>query len=103
MPIPLNPRKSPVLLRKRLIAAIAVASNRPIDNTDTQNIVPLPEWMQSRSLPAQSPPEIAPALAVTDAAIGFPFVNEDLSDEDMVNTDERGEANSDASNLSAWQ
>ena len=81
MPIPLNPRKSPVRLRKRLIAAIAAASNRPIDSTDTRNIVPLPAWMQSRSLPAQSPPEIAPALAVsiTDAAIGLPFVNEDLT------------------------
>ena len=79
MPIPLNPRKSPVQLRKRLIAAIAAASNRPIDSTDTRNIFPLPAWMQSRSLPAQSPPEIAPALAVsiTDAAIGLPFVNED--------------------------
>ena len=28
MPIPLNPRKSPVQLRKRLISAIAAAGNR---------------------------------------------------------------------------
>ena len=45
--------------------------------------------------PAQSPPEIAPVLAATDAALGFPFVNEDLSKEDMVDLD--------ASNLGAWQ
>ena len=102
MPIPLNSRKSPVQLRKRLIAAIARASNRPIDNTDTRNIVPLPEWMQSRSFPAQSPPEIAPVLAATDAVLGFPVVNEDLSNEDLVNV-MRGEANLDASNLGAWQ
>ena len=63
MPIPLNPRKSPVQLRKRLISAIAAAGNRTTDSTETRNIVPLPAWMQpivypledtSRSLPAQS-------------------------------------------------
>ena len=89
MPIPLNPRKSPVQLRKRLIFAIAAAGNRTTDRTEKRNIVPLPAWMQpivypledtSKSLPAQSPPEIAPALAVSiaDAAIELPIVNEDL-------------------------
>ena len=49
--------------------------------------------------PAQSPPEIALATA---QEVSFASVTELLSDEDMVNT-MRGEANSDASNLGAWQ
>ena len=53
----------------------------------------------SVSRPAQSPPEIASAIApgVTNASVALP-----LSDEEMINA-MRGEVTHDASNLSAWQ
>ena len=83
MPIPKipNTRKSPVALRKKTLVADEIGVPK-------REIRPLPAWMQpiqyppdtervARSLrPAQSPPEIAPAIL--PAIVHLPLNDEEL-------------------------
>ena len=85
MPIPKipKPRKSPPALRKKTLSADEIGDSVPI-----REVRPLPAWMQpiqyppntegiARSLrPAQSPPEIAPAILA--AIVPLPINDEEL-------------------------
>ena len=70
-----KPRKSPVLLRRRM-PSTSVVSDAFVEteSADRQVFIrPLPDWMQPphpdaiRSRPAQSPPEIVPAVVPVSA------------------------------------
>ena len=76
-----KPRKSPVLLRRRMPSTSEVSDAFvETESADRQVFIrPLPDWMHPiqyplspvamRSRPAQSPPEVAPTVVVPVSAV----------------------------------
>ena len=86
---PMNSRKSPVLLRKRIPSVSEVPGKVVGTEVQKRKVLPLPDWMQPpvyplevamRPRPAQSPPEIAPAFVVPVSVVAsvMPVVNDEL-------------------------
>ena len=97
MPIPkiIKPRKSPPVLRKRILSSDEFGPIRE----ENVNRRPLPAWMQPpvferdsmSSRPAQSPPEVAPAFVVpvSVAASDVPIRSEELLETMSGNFEEK--------------